>query len=121
MGPRWPVPEEIDRLFFRTFYRAMRGGSPLGWAVWQARQEVRQVFPGRADWLAYAYFGHPQCEPYLVRPARGFTLFEALDPPQDNGFRAGQSYRFRASYRAECRPGTTAGSVPRKPCPRGKT
>ncbi|HYT92727.1 MAG TPA: hypothetical protein VEL76_28680 [Gemmataceae bacterium] len=38
---------------------------------------------------------------YPVRPAQGFTLFEALDHPEGRPFEAGRSYRFRASYRVE--------------------
>jgi hypothetical protein len=101
VGPRWPVLPEADRLFARTYYEAVRAGAALGAAVWAARQRVRLTFPHRADWLAYAYFGHPACRPYVVRPAQGFTLFEALDHAEEEPFMAGRPYRFRASYRAE--------------------
>jgi hypothetical protein len=101
VGPRWPVLPEADRLFFQTFYRAVRDGEELGRAVWGARTQVRLAFPSRPDWLAYALFGHPHCEPYLIRPAQGFTLFEALGHPEGTPFLAGQEYQFRASYRAE--------------------
>lgn len=101
VGPHWPVTEEVDRHFFRAFYAAIRSGAPLGWAVWEARLQVRLLFPKRADWLAYSYFGHPWCQPYAVQAAQGFTLFEALDHQEGTPFEAGQSYRFRASYRVE--------------------
>jgi O-acetyl-ADP-ribose deacetylase (regulator of RNase III) len=101
IGSRWPVSQESDMTFVQQFYQAMRSGEPLGIAVWLARQQVRAAFPHRPDWLAYTYFGHPQCEPYLVRPAKGFTLFEAIDQPDDLPFLAGSTYRFRASYRKE--------------------
>jgi hypothetical protein len=101
VGPRWPVLPEADRLFARTYYEAVRGGAALGGAVAAAREAVRLAFPHRADWLAYAYFGHPACRPYAVRPAQGFTLFEALDNADEKPFLAGRTYRFRASYRAE--------------------
>jgi O-acetyl-ADP-ribose deacetylase (regulator of RNase III) len=101
IGTRWPVSQESDLSFVRQFYQAMRGGESLGAAVWFARQQVRAAFPHRPDWLAYTYFGHPQCEPYPVRPAQGFTLFEAIDQPDDVPFLAGGTYHFRASYRTE--------------------
>jgi hypothetical protein len=101
VGPRWPVPPEAARLFARTFHDAVRAGAPLGWAVWDARRQLRLAFPDRPDWLAYAHFGHPECQPYRVRPAQGFTLFEALDHPEGRPFEAGQPYLFRASYRTE--------------------
>jgi hypothetical protein len=101
VGSRFCVSSESDRLFFRTFYQLMRGGTTLGEAVWNARQQVRLAFPHRSDWLAYNYFGHPHCEPYLVKTARGFTLFESLDAPEDDRFQAGGTYQFRASYRRE--------------------
>ncbi len=101
VGPRWPVLSEVDQVFFQVFYQSIRTGSPLGWALGVARAQIKQTFPHRADWLAYTYFGHPWCQPYLVRPAQGFTLFEVLDHPVDAPFEAGRSYRFRASYRTE--------------------
>jgi hypothetical protein len=101
VGPRWHVPDASARLFARCLHEAVRAGAAVGEAVRLARLELRQAVPHRADWLAFAHFGHPLCRPYLVRPARGFTLFEALDHPDDQPFRAGQAYRFRASYRAE--------------------
>ncbi len=101
VGSRWSVLPESDRLFYRTFYNLMRSGIELGSAVWQARKDVRLAFPHRSDWLAYTYFGHPQCQPYLVRPSQGFTFFEAINPPENDKFLAGKSYRFRASYRTE--------------------
>jgi O-acetyl-ADP-ribose deacetylase (regulator of RNase III) len=101
IGTRWPVSQESDLSFLRQFYQAMRDGESLGAAVWSARQRVRAAFPHRPDWLAYTYFGHPQCEPYPVRPAQGFTLFEAIDQPDDVPFLAGGTYHFRASYRSE--------------------
>ena len=101
VGARWSVTPEADQLFFRTFYQTIRNGVPLGQAVWEAREQVRLAFPHRPDWLAYAYFGHPWCQPYWVRPAQGFTLFETIDHPEDDSFLAGEMYRFRASYRAE--------------------
>jgi len=101
VGARWPVSPEADQLFFRVFYQTIRNGIPLGWAVWEAREQVRLAFPHRPDWLAYAYFGHPWCQPYRVRPAQGFTLFEAIKHPKGEPFLAGETYQFRASYRAE--------------------
>jgi hypothetical protein len=101
VGSRWSVLPESDRLFYRTFYNLMRSGRELGSAVWQARKDVRLAFPHRSDWLAYTYFGHPQCQPYLVRPSQGFTFFEAINPPENDKFLAGESYDFRASYRTE--------------------
>lgn len=101
IGARWPVSPAADQLFFHEFYAAMRSGVALGEAAWLARQAVLSAFPDRADWLAFAYFGHPVCEPYLVQPAQGFTLFEALDHQDDEPFIIGRSYRFRASYRAD--------------------
>lgn len=101
IGSRWAVLPEADQLFFQNFYHFIRSGISLGWAVWRAREQVRIMFPNRSDWLAYTYFGHPQCQPYLVQPAQGFTLFESIDNPEDAYFMAGRPYRFRASYRAE--------------------
>jgi tetratricopeptide (TPR) repeat protein/O-acetyl-ADP-ribose deacetylase (regulator of RNase III) len=101
VGPRWHVSPEADQLFFHTFYRVIRSGETLGCAVQQARELVRLTFPHRADWLAYAHYGSPECEPYLVRPSRGFVLIEAIDQPEDAPFLKGKTYRFRASYRAE--------------------
>jgi serine/threonine protein kinase len=101
VGPRWPVSQEADQVFVREFYRAMREGRSLGDAVWIARREVCAAFPHRPDWLAYTYFGHPNCEPYFVRQAQGFTLFEAVNHPDDAPFLAGETYQFRASYRTE--------------------
>jgi O-acetyl-ADP-ribose deacetylase (regulator of RNase III) len=101
VGPRWPVALEADQLFFRTFYEAVRSGEALGLAVWRAREQVRLALPHRPDWLAYTYFGHPDCAPYPVRVARGFTVFEPIDHLGDAPLAAGQQYRFRASYRAE--------------------
>ena len=101
VGSRWSVLPESDRLFYRTFYNLIRTGTELGWAVWQARKEVKHGFPHSSDWLAYTYFGHPQCQPYLVRPSQGFTFFEAINPPENDCFEAGKSYQFRASYRIQ--------------------
>jgi hypothetical protein len=101
VGPRWPVLDEADILFFRAFYRELNALTPLGLAVWRARGEVRRAFPHRPDWLAYAHFGHPLCAPYFVEPSEGFILFEALGHPDEAPFDPGQEYRFRASYRAE--------------------
>jgi serine/threonine protein kinase len=101
VGPRWPVPPAAERLFLRAYHAASRAGAPLGWAVWEARRQVRLAFPGRPDWLAWAYFGHPDCQLYAVRPAQGFTLFEALGHPEGRPFVAGRPYRFRASYRSQ--------------------
>jgi formylglycine-generating enzyme required for sulfatase activity len=101
VGARWPVSAEADQQFFRAYYEAIRAGAPLGYAAWHARKQVQVVFPHRADWLAYVYFGHPQCEPYLVRPAHGFALVEILDYPEEAPLLAGNTYRFRISYRSE--------------------
>jgi hypothetical protein len=101
VGPRWSVLPAAEQLFVRTFYRAYRAGAPLGGAVRAAREQVRLGFPHRPDWLAYAFFGHPNCRPYPVEPAAGFATFEAVDNPADTPFRAGRAYRFRASYRTE--------------------
>ncbi len=101
VGTRWTVLPEADQLFFSTFYHQINLGTELGWAVWRAREEVRVVFPHRCDWLAYTYFGHPKCEPYLIRESQGFTFFEAINPPPNDCFEAGKSYQFRASYRTE--------------------
>jgi serine/threonine protein kinase len=101
VGPRWPVLPAADLLFVRAFYEAMRGGAVLGQAVWQARRRVRRAYPRRTDWLAYAFFGHPECRPSPVRAAQGYAFFEALSQPEGEPFRVGQTYRFRASYRAE--------------------
>ncbi len=101
VGTRWSVLPEVDQLFFRTFYAMIRRGISLGWAVGAARAQVKQAFPTRSDWLAYTYFGHPWCTPYLVQPAQGFTLFEALHHPEEDPFTCGESYQFLASYRSE--------------------
>jgi hypothetical protein len=101
VGPRWTVPLEIDQLFFSVFYNAIREDMSLGQAVWVAREQVRQVFPYHSHWLAYTYFGHPQCAPYRVRPARGFTLFEILNHPVHAPLEVKHSYQCRASYRTE--------------------
>jgi hypothetical protein len=101
VGPRWPVLDEADQLFFRAFYGELNSLTPVAVAVWRARAEVRRAFPHRSDWLAYAYFGHPWCKPYFVEESEGFTLFEALGHPDEEPFDAGREYRFRASYRAE--------------------
>jgi hypothetical protein len=100
VGSRWPVLPQAERLFLRAFHEAVRSGDPLGSAVGQARRRVRLAFPDRPDWLAYAHFGHPECGPYFVQPARGFTLFEAIDHRDDEPFIVGRTYCFRASYRA---------------------
>ena len=101
VGARWSVLPESDRFFYRIFYNLIRTGTELGEAVWQARKQVKYAFPHRSDWLAYTYFGHPQCQPYLVRSSQGFTFFEAINPPENDNFLAGESYDFRASYRTE--------------------
>ena len=100
-GPRWPVSVEVDQLFVKEFYDAMRQGETLGAAFFKARTRLRTAFPQRTDWLAYTYFGHPHAEPYQVQPAQGFTLFEAVDSPKDELFVGGGTYLFRASYRTE--------------------
>ena len=101
VGPRWTTLPAADRAFYGAFYAAVRQGVPLGAAVLEARAVVRAAYPDRSDWLAYAYFGHPQCAPYEVEPADGFTLFEPLGMTGDETFEAGRTYRFRASYRGE--------------------
>ncbi|MUG95771.1 AAA family ATPase [Scytonema sp. UIC 10036] len=101
VGSRWTVLPEADQLFFRTFYDLIRKGTDFGSSVWQSREQVRLAFPNRSDWLAYTYFGHPRCEPYIVRASQGFTFFEAINPPNNDRFQAGKEYRFRASYRRE--------------------
>jgi WD40 repeat protein len=101
VGPRSPGPDAGARLFAETLYGALRAGAASGEAVALARGELRRAFPERPDWIGYTHFGHPACRPYAVRPAEGFTLFEALDQPEGETFRAGASYRFRASYRSE--------------------
>jgi hypothetical protein len=100
-GPRWPVSVEVDQVFIREFYDVMRQGETLGTAFVKARARVRATFPERFDWLAYTYFGHPHAAPYAVQPAQGFTLFEAVNHPESELFIAGETYRFRASYRTE--------------------
>ncbi|MEP6831892.1 MAG: macro domain-containing protein [Gemmatimonas sp.] len=101
VGPRWTTSPASDRLFFRAFYDAVRSDRPLGHAVWEARQQLRLARPDRADWLAYTYFGHPECEPYPVETAEGFTLFEPIGNVPNEQFVAGETYDFRASFRGE--------------------
>jgi O-acetyl-ADP-ribose deacetylase (regulator of RNase III) len=101
VGPRWTTAPSSDRLFYRTFYDAVRADHPLGLAVWEARDALRTAYPDRADWLAYTYFGHPACEPYPVEDAEGFTLFEPMGLTPDEPFVAGRDYPFRASFRGE--------------------
>jgi WD40 repeat protein/serine/threonine protein kinase len=101
VGPRSPGSIEGALLFAETFYEAVRGGGSLGESVALARDELRRAFPERPDWLGYVYYGHPECRPYAILPAEGFTLFEALDHPENEPFHPGFSYRFRASYRSE--------------------
>ncbi|MDA0165331.1 TGS domain-containing protein [Solirubrobacter ginsenosidimutans] len=101
VGPRWRVPASVDERFVKTLYDGLREGASLADAVRSAREAVRAHSSHRQDWLAYAVFGHPQCAIYLVRPAGGFALFEAIDEPEHGAFLAGHVYRFRVSYRAE--------------------
>jgi O-acetyl-ADP-ribose deacetylase (regulator of RNase III) len=101
IGPRWTTSPSSDRIFYRAFYDAVRADRPLGLAVWEAREVLRLAHPERADWLAYTYFGHPSCEPYLVEDAEGFTLFEPIGMTADQQFVAGREYLFRASFRGE--------------------
>lgn len=101
VGPRWPTSLEADQMFFRIFHQKIDEGMQLGPAVYAARQQIRQVFLERADWLAYTYFGHPWCRLYEVQSSTGYTLFEAINPPEDSCFRVGGKYQFRASYRSE--------------------
>jgi hypothetical protein len=101
VGPRWATDPEVDQLFYFHFYLSLdnQPAISLGRALWEARREVRRAFPERADWLAYTYFGHPDCNPYKVEHTGGFTSFEVLDPPADDRYVAGSPYHFRASYR----------------------
>jgi hypothetical protein len=101
VGPRWATDPEVDQFFYSHFYLRLEDQPTpsLGHALWEARRAVRQKFPERADWLAYTYFGHPSCNPYIVERTDGFTFFEVLDPPDDDSYLAGAAYRFRVSFR----------------------
>jgi hypothetical protein len=100
VGARWPTSAEVDRRFYSAFYGALRQGRRLGEAVLTARLATRIAFPGRCDWLAYAYFGHPLCDVYPVQTATAFATFGVVDHPDDQLLERGHPYRFRASYGA---------------------
>lgn len=101
VGTRWPVASQSDRLFAQHFHEAARAGAPLARAAHAARQQVRLAFPDRDDWLSFCLYSHPECVLYPVQTVDGFALFEPPpDHPADEPFRAGQTYRFRASFRA---------------------
>jgi O-acetyl-ADP-ribose deacetylase (regulator of RNase III) len=101
VGPRWTTSPEGDRTFYRAFYDALRADRPVGVALWEARDRVRAAHPARADWLAYSHFGHPAGAPYPVEEAEGFAMFEPIGMEDDEGFVAGRTYAFRASFRSE--------------------
>jgi hypothetical protein len=98
LGPRWPVPAEMDRLFYAELYGALYRGQRLGDAVRSARLAVRGAHPAAAGWLAYALFGHPAAEPYMVMEGTTFSVFEGLDEAYDGVLTRGEAYTFRASY-----------------------
>ena len=101
VGPRWTTSPAGDRTFYRAFYDALRADRPVGVALWEARERVRALHPDRADWLAYAHFGHPSGAPYPVEEAEGFAMLEPIGMDEDEQFVEGKTYAFRASFRSE--------------------
>lgn len=101
VGPRWPVAVEVDRLFYRLLYEQLDHGRRLGEAVQLARAWTAAAYPQSGDWLAYALFGHPGAEPYIVTQAAAYSLFEVLQPDPDAPLEPGKTYEFRASYGVE--------------------
>jgi hypothetical protein len=67
VGALWPVTDQAALHFAEAFYRFLSGGAPIGEALTQARQVVRQRFPSDPTWLAYRCFADPLAR--LGKPA----------------------------------------------------
>jgi hypothetical protein len=59
LGPVWAVGDSAAGQFAEVFYKAILAGSSMAEAVWTARRQVRDDFPGEPAWLAYTLFADP--------------------------------------------------------------
>ncbi len=95
----WATSPQADWLFWRAFYQSIWQRVPLGEAVLQARQYVRQAMPDSMDWLAYFLVGDPMARGYIPRPGEGYTALECINHDLEQPLCLSQRYRFRASLR----------------------
>jgi hypothetical protein len=95
----WAVDPQIDRLFWRTFYKSIWQRTPLGRAVQEARHLVHQAFPHSADWLAYFLVGDPMTQGYVPRQGEGYTTLECMNHDLEQPLKVGKPYVFRATLR----------------------
>jgi len=95
----WATSPQADWLFWRAFYQAIWQRVPLGEAVLQARQYVRQAMPDSMDWLAYFLVGDPMARGYIPSPSEGYTALECINHDLEQPFRIRRSYKFRVSLR----------------------
>jgi CHAT domain-containing protein len=59
LGALWPVTDQAAVAFAGAFYALLARGEPVGEAVHQARQRVRERYPHDPSWLAYCCFADP--------------------------------------------------------------
>jgi class 3 adenylate cyclase/tetratricopeptide (TPR) repeat protein len=59
IGTLWPVYDEAAYEFAVRFYRSALRGEPVGQALRQARQAIRQEYPADPIWASFVFYGHP--------------------------------------------------------------
>jgi hypothetical protein len=62
LGPQWKIDDTRASEFVERFYDELREGQPLGEALREARQELRQTAPHDLTWLAYCLYAHPNAQ-----------------------------------------------------------
>ena len=100
VGTWWTVTPAEDRVFWRTFYRALSNDATLGTAVAQARAAVRAFNPVQPYWMAYYAIGNPMARGYPLVEAEGYFELVPLDHKDRAApLKAGQRYKFEVLLR----------------------
>jgi serine/threonine protein kinase/Tfp pilus assembly protein PilF len=96
VGTLWTTAPRADRLFWRTFYRAIWSRQTLGEAVLVARQAVQQTLPDSLDHLAYFAVGDPMARGYIPKPGEGYAWVECQSYDLARPLQLNQFYLFHA-------------------------
>lgn len=99
VGSFWATDPQADRVFWRAFYQALWNRTPIGEAVFMARQSLRQALPDRFDWLSYFLVGDPMARGYVPQPGEGYVTLECRNHNLEKPLQVGQEYSFVASLR----------------------